>query len=208
VLGLGLAAAGCRSAPVTSNPPPIAVSVPAAPRVAVAARQDYQQAIQRRLQERAASGATRLGRDEVGYYMDVQQARLQQVGQNRVSVQRQAYQLVVTLMDGPCFEVGSSRLTPDAADTLTALAAILADYRMTLVSVHGHTDASGDEAFNQPLSEQRALAVAEFLLDRGVSRERLVAIGHGQSRPVASNDTSEGRARNRRIELQLDPIVP
>ncbi len=71
------------------------------------------------------------------------------------------------------------------------------------VEVSGHTDSSGDEAANVALSEQRAKAVVTYLTDAGVPASRLTAVGLGSSRPVASNDTDEGKALNRRIEFSV-----
>jgi outer membrane protein OmpA-like peptidoglycan-associated protein len=195
------------SPPAAPSPAPPPAVRPSAPDVVTLPYEDHQQGIARRLQALATGGAERLRPDEVGYYMDVQQARLQQVGRDLVSVKRDGTRLIITLVGGPSFEVGRDRLTADASVSLTVLAGILAEYRLTLVSVHGHTDASGAATSNQQLSEQRSLAVARWLLARGVSLDRLVAVGHGQADPVASNDTPEGRDRNRRVELHLDPIV-
>jgi len=209
MLTLGLTLVACRSGsvPVTAPPPAEPAGRPSArPAVTVVAHQHLQQEIRRRLQVLARSGPGMLASGEVGYYLDVQQARLQQVVGTRVSIERQDSRIVLRLA-GASFEVASSRLASDAEATLGLLAKPLIDYRLTLVSVHGHADASGDEDANLELSERRALAVAEFLLDRGVSPERLLAVGHGQSLPLAPNSSPEGRDRNRRIELHLDPIA-
>ena len=71
----------------------------------------------------------------------------------------------------------------------------------------GYTDSTGPAEYNQKLSERRASTVALYLQGRGVAQERLAAIGHGENRPVAGNNTAEGRARNRRVEITLDPIT-
>jgi len=71
------------------------------------------------------------------------------------------------------------------------------------LSITGHTDALGDETYNRTLSERRAAAVAEFLAERGVARERLLTAGAGATQPVADNGTAHGRERNRRIEIEL-----
>jgi OOP family OmpA-OmpF porin len=70
------------------------------------------------------------------------------------------------------------------------------------VEIDGHTDSTGSAAFNQTLSEQRAKAVLEYFVSKGISRGRLIAKGFGPSNPVASNVTAEGRAKNRRVELK------
>jgi outer membrane protein OmpA-like peptidoglycan-associated protein len=175
--------------------------------VTVLASEGHADAIARRAVELgAAAPASRVAAADVGYYMDVQQARLQQLGTDRVRVVRKGARLVLTLLTGSGFESGSFRLTRDAEATLASLAATLREFDKTLVSVHGHTDASGGAAANIALSERRALAVARFLVENGVDRRRLVAVGRGQSDPVASNDTEEGRQQNRRIEVQIDAI--
>ena len=69
--------------------------------------------------------------------------------------------------------------------------------------VRGHTDSAGDRAFNIRLSEERAAAVAEYLAARGIPRDRLDPVGFGPDEPVASNDTRDGRAANRRIEFKM-----
>ena len=105
------------------------------------------------------------------------------------------------------FAVGSADLSTDAREALGRVASVLAEYRASLITVHGHTDSSGDAAFNRELSERRALAVARLLVDAGVAADRILVVGHGSERPVASNASEEGRDRNRRVELQVDPIA-
>ncbi|MGD8477700.1 MAG: OmpA family protein, partial [Burkholderiales bacterium] len=79
-------------------------------------------------------------------------------------------------------------------------------YNKTLVEVDGHTDSIGSAESNLVLSERRANTVAEYLVTRGVKRERTIVVGAGEDYPVASNSTVEGRALNRRVELSLLPI--
>jgi len=220
-VALLVGAAGCRAGARPVAPPPEAVAPPPEaavsspettptppppPAVAVAAADGFGETRRQLLLELAADPARRLEPSEVGYYMDVQQARLQQLAETRLRVERDESRLVVTLVGGPAFESGSSRLTPDTDATLRMLAATLTEYAKTLVSVHGHTDASGDEAANLQLSTRRAMEVAQALIARGVTADRLLVVGHGQSVPIASNDTVEGRERNRRVELHVDPI--
>lgn len=99
------------------------------------------------------------------------------------------------------FESGSTRLTGGSQRTVDALAAVLKAYPSTQVSLEGHTDATGDAAANKKLSIDRAEAVKEMLVRSGVSGDRITVEGYGQERPVASNDSDAGRARNRRTEL-------
>jgi OOP family OmpA-OmpF porin len=71
------------------------------------------------------------------------------------------------------------------------------------VEVAGHTDSVGSDAYNQKLSEGRAKAVVDYFVSQGVPADRLKAVGYGKTKPVASNKTEEGRAQNRRVELQI-----
>jgi OmpA-OmpF porin, OOP family len=99
------------------------------------------------------------------------------------------------------FETGTTRLTPQGQRTVESLAAVLKAYPTVRVTLEGHTDATGDAASNKTLSLQRAEAVKQMLSNAGIPADRLQAEGYGQERPIASNDTETGRARNRRLEL-------
>jgi OOP family OmpA-OmpF porin len=88
---------------------------------------------------------------------------------------------------------------------LDGVVAVLKRNPTLRVEIQGHTDNIGSEASNRKLSENRARAVMEYLVKKGVEAERLSAAGYGSSRPIASNDTLEGRARNRRVELTPVP---
>jgi outer membrane protein OmpA-like peptidoglycan-associated protein len=99
------------------------------------------------------------------------------------------------------FDTASHQLTPQALATLDGVAAALRAHPEAVVLVEGHTDAQGDPAENLALSMRRASRVKQALVERGVSEDRISTAGIGQNRPIASNDTLEGRARNRRTEL-------
>ncbi len=107
------------------------------------------------------------------------------------------------ILRGVNFDFDKATIRHDAADVLDEAAEILRDQPNVDVSVDGHTDAIGSEAYNQKLSERRADAVAHYLSSHGVSASRLHTRGFGKSQPVASNDTEEGRAQNRRVELNV-----
>jgi OOP family OmpA-OmpF porin len=107
------------------------------------------------------------------------------------------------VLRGVNFDFDKATIRPDAAEILAEAARILREDPDIYVSVDGHTDARGTDQYNERLSERRAQAVVEYLTRLDVSRSRLRAQGFGESRPVASNDTEEGRAQNRRVELNV-----
>ena len=149
-----------------------------------------------------------LSANEVGYYMDILEARLiQQVRSDSVSMSREGNTFILKLSGGDAFSSNRSRLKPDVHDALGSIARVLEEYRDTQISIYGHTDDAGEEAYNQKLSERRAQSVARYLIDGGLAANRIVIIGYGETRPSASNETAEGRALNRRIELRLEPLV-
>ena len=104
-------------------------------------------------------------------------------------------------LDGVNFDFDKATLKPEAKVVLNEAAALLAKHDRVVVQIAGHTDSMGSEVYNQGLSERRANAVQAYLVDNGVKASRLSAKGYGESRPVASNDTEEGRAENRRVEM-------
>lgn len=110
-------------------------------------------------------------------------------------------------LDGVSFEVDSARLTTESSKILDEAAAALQDKLAAApelrVEVGGHTDSTGTAARNLRLSQARAQTVLDYLIGKGIARERVVAVGHGSSQPIDSNDTVEGRSRNRRVELAL-----
>ncbi len=104
------------------------------------------------------------------------------------------------------FESDSDRIRPESMKLLEEVARILNTCPKTRVLIAGHTDATGSATYNQSLSERRAAAVGRALVKLGVSASRFTAVGYGESRPVADNDTEEGRAKNRRIEFIITPV--
>jgi OOP family OmpA-OmpF porin len=99
------------------------------------------------------------------------------------------------------FETGSTMLTPESVATVRSLVAVLKAYSAVSVALEGHTDNTGDPAANKKLSLDRALAVKEHMVAGGIAESRIAWAGYGQEKPVASNDTEQGRAKNRRLEL-------
>ena len=143
-----------------------------------------------------------------GYYMDVQEAKLRQKLEGTgVHVERSGNDIRLVMPGDVTFETNSASLDSRFFSVLDSVATVLQEYKSTLVTVAGYTDSTGSPAYNQKLSEKRAATVALYLHSRGVAQERLAAIGHGEAHPVAGNDTAEGRAKNRRVEITLDPIT-
>ncbi len=108
------------------------------------------------------------------------------------------------VFDNLNFETGSTQLTPESRPTVDHLLVILKAYPAVEVLVEGHTDATGDPAANKKLSLDRATAVRGLLVTGGVADSRIKTAGVGPDRPIASNDTEDGRAKNRRIELVVE----
>lgn len=111
--------------------------------------------------------------------------------------------LVLTLRD-VLFEVNKEILKPGAHNDLDRLVNFLKEYDERDVNIQGHTDATGEAAYNRDLSERRAEAVKEYLVSRGIDKDRISTSGRGESMPVASNETAAGRQLNRRVEILIE----
>jgi outer membrane protein OmpA-like peptidoglycan-associated protein len=112
-------------------------------------------------------------------------------------------ELVVRFPNVVLFRIDEYALRPAAQRNLGDVAEVLKRYPQLTIIVEGHTDSKGRKTYNQWLSEKRSRAVADFLVNNGVDPNRLQVVGYGQSRPVATNETYEGRERNRRVELHI-----
>jgi outer membrane protein OmpA-like peptidoglycan-associated protein len=129
-------------------------------------------------------------------------SQVQQLQRELAALQSQQIDrgLVLTLGD-VLFETGKADLRPGALRNLYPLVTFLQKYPERRVLIEGHTDNVGSDAYNLDLSQRRADAVRDFLLQNGVNAAQLATRGYGKASPVASNDTAEGRQRNRRVEL-------
>ena len=138
----------------------------------------------------------------VGKYMQNQEEKLrQQTAGSGVEVSRQGDNVVLNMPGHVTFATDSAQVSVAFEDTLNQVAATITEYQDTRVQVAGHTDSTGSASYNQQLSERRAQAVANYLISRGVAPARLTTIGYGETQPVASNDTPDGRRQNRRVEM-------
>jgi len=143
-----------------------------------------------------------------GYYMDVQEAKLRQKLEGTgVRVAREGNDVRLIMPGDVTFETNSASLDAQFFKVLDSVVVVLNEYKSTLVTVAGYTDSTGSLEHNQKLSERRATTVAVYLHERGVAQERLAAVGYGEQKPVADNHTAEGRSKNRRVEITLDPIT-
>jgi len=144
----------------------------------------------------------------VGAYMDAQERKLrQQTAGTGVEVIRDGDELTLRMPSGITFATNEAAVQPQFQPTLNDVASVLAEYPKTYIDVTGHTDADGSEVYNQALSERRAAAVANYLSARGVQSARLATKGFGEMKPIASNETVEGKAANRRVEIKLVPVT-
>jgi len=101
------------------------------------------------------------------------------------------------------FDTGKSTLKSESVGVFVDIIRILNEYPNAKFTVEGHTDSVGSDALNQKLSEERANSVRDFLIKEGIATSRLTAVGYGEAKPIASNNTSSGRAQNRRVEINL-----
>jgi len=133
----------------------------------------------------------------------LQQAASDKAKKELAGWRKRGEDLVITL-SGVIFETGGHELTADAKKRLDAVAHAAKQYPERGITIAGYTDSKGSEETNIALSQKRADAVKTYLESRGLAASRINSVGHGEDSPVASNDTAEGRAENRRVEITLD----
>jgi len=139
-----------------------------------------------------------------GYYFDRQEQILRQKLQGTgVSVTRTETGITLNMPGNISFPSGQHSILPSFYDVLSSVAVVLKEFDKTSVKVSGHTDSTGGFQMNQTLSENRAGSVADYLATQGVSRARLHTYGYGPRYPIASNETTDGRAANRRVESEF-----
>ena len=144
----------------------------------------------------------------VGAYMDRQEAKLRaQLQGTGVSVTRSGNDLILNMPGNITFKTASADLNASFFSVLDSVSLVLKEFDKTIIDVEGHTDSDGSEAYNQQLSLNRANSVGTYLQSHGVNGQRIVTFGAGEARPIASNNTPEGKQQNRRVELRLQPIT-
>ncbi|WP_223477897.1 OmpA family protein [Oricola indica] len=154
------------------------------------------------------AGIGALAGGAVGNFMDRQEAELRaQLASTGVSVTRVGNNIILNMPSNITFATDQDQVVPAFYATLDSVALVLKKYNQTLINVFGHTDSTGSDDYNQALSQRRANSVANYLATRGVSQQRMIATGYGESRPVADNSSETGRAQNRRVEIQIVPLT-
>lgn len=149
----------------------------------------------------------------VGYYMDKQAKDLAlqlkpEMERGEITVDKRADNaLIVNMTSATGFDTNAAVIKPGFTTTLDKISHVLNQYGKTTVTVIGHTDNVGSDAFNQTLSEKRAQSVLDYFAGKNVNPVRLAAYGRGESAPRADNATEAGRALNRRVELLIEPVV-
>ncbi len=143
----------------------------------------------------------------IGNYMDRQEQELRaELASTGVRVQRNGDNIRLIMPGNITFATDQSAVRPEFYSTLNSVSKVLAKYNQTSVMVEGHTDNVGSDQYNLNLSIRRAEAVGNYLVAQGVSVPRIRALGYGETQPIAANATDNGRAQNRRVEIQLSPV--
>ena len=147
----------------------------------------------------AVGGATGV---TIGHYMDKQKQELDQ-DLKGAKIERVGEGIKITFDSGILFDVNKADLRPEAQTNLQSLAKVLNKYADTKVLIEGHTDSDGSEDYNLTLSQRRAQAVANYISGLQVDATRLTTMGYGETQPIASNETAEGKQQNRRVEIAI-----
>ena len=144
----------------------------------------------------------------IGAYMDAQERKLREdTAGTGVDVIRDGDNLLLRMPSGITFAYDKADVQPQFQPTLNDVASVLSQYPKTYIDVYGHTDSDGSDAYNQTLSERRAQSVANYLVGKGVQSARIATRGFGETQPIASNATEEGKAANRRVEIKIAPVT-
>jgi outer membrane protein OmpA-like peptidoglycan-associated protein len=138
----------------------------------------------------------------IGNYMDKQAAKIERdIAGARV--ERVGEGIKITFSSGVMFDLNRAVLKDEYKGELSELATILNKYEDTNILLEGHTDSTGTEEYNLELSKKRSQSVANYLATQNVNPTRFTIMGYGESQPIASNETSEGRSQNRRVEIAI-----
>lgn len=157
------------------------------------------------------AGVGALAGGAVGNYMDRQdaalRAKLQGTGVSVTRTGPNGENITLNMPGNVTFAVNSADISASFYPVLDSVGLVLQEFDKTMVEVAGHTDSDGSEAYNQQLSERRAQSVVSYLISRGIRGDRFLTVGAGETRPIASNATPEGKAQNRRVEITIVPLT-
>ena len=149
----------------------------------------------------------------VGRYMDDQKRDLEknlatEIKLRQASIEKLPNDVVrITMTSQTAFDTNSANIKSGFQSTMDKLADVMVRYGKTTLTIVGHTDDVGSNAYNQSLSERRALSVAEYLEKKRVDSMRLATAGKGETQPRSSNNTEAGRQENRRVEIYVEPVT-
>lgn len=164
-------------------------------------------AVERRQRALIGAGVGALAGGAVGAYMDRQENELRQrLEGSGVSVTRMGDNITLNMDGNVTFDTNSAAIKGEFFEILNSVAIVVNRFDQTLIEVAGHTDSTGARDYNMALSQRRADSVAQYLGGQQVNRQRLLTVGMGPDYPVATNDTTQGRAINRRVEITLVPL--
>ncbi len=165
-------------------------------------------ATERRQRAMVGAGVGGLAGAGVGAYQDRQERALRdRMAGTGVDVIRQGDNITLNMPSSITFATDSYNIDSRFYPVLDNVANTLREYNQTIVEVAGHTDSDGTDAYNQGLSERRAIAVSSYLKTRAqLMADRFIEVGAGETRPIASNATPAGKAQNRRVEITLVPV--
>lgn len=154
------------------------------------------------------AGVGALAGGGVGLYMDTQEKKLRKrLEATGVSVTRDGDDIILNMPSNITFDTDQSDIKPDFYQVLSSVGLVLKEYNKTIIDVTGHTDSDGSDGYNQQLSERRAASVANYLVAQDLKAERFQVLGLGESRPVASNNTEDGKQLNRRVVIKIQPLT-
>ena len=143
----------------------------------------------------------------VGRMMDNQERDMRNAmaSSEAAAVSREGNLLAITFKGGVTFDTDSSVVRKGFYSELDRVASVLSQYPNTYVRVEGHTDSMGSNEYNMNLSNRRASAARDILVQQGIGSHRIDIVGYGETMPVATNDTEAGRQKNRRVEIKIAP---
>ena len=144
----------------------------------------------------------------VGNYMDRQEAKLRaQLQGTGVSVTRSGDNIILNMPGNVTFQTNSADINSSFYPVLNSVAVVLKEFDKTVVDVAGHADSTGPDDKNLDLSQRRAGSVSSYMAAQAINTQRLITVGYGETRPIATNDSPEGRQQNRRVEITLVPVT-